>query len=96
MKNHYLIQELCEILGISINKLLSGKELEIKDFSKEAFGNYLYEISGSNINKVFSGFYASAGRNYIILYDLSVKYEITDNISKKQLLAISALLFGRY
>lgn len=74
-----------------------GPVFEIRDNQiKDAFGSYLYEISGSNINKVFGGFYASVGGNYITLYDLSVKYEMTDSISKKQLLAISALLFGRY
>lgn len=63
---------------------------------KNAFGGYLYELSGSNINKVFGGFYASISGNYITLYDLSVKYELTDSLSKKQILAISALLFGNY
>ena len=63
---------------------------------KDAFGGYLYEISGSNINKVFGGFYASISGNYITLYDLSIKYEMTDSLSKRQLLAASALLFGKH
>ena len=63
---------------------------------KDAFGGYLYEISGSNINKVFGGFYASISGNYITLYDLSIKYEMTDSLSKRQLLAVAALLFGKY
>lgn len=63
---------------------------------KDAFGSYLYEISGSNINKVFGGFYASISGNYITLFDLSIKYEMTDSLSKRQLLAVAALLFGRY
>lgn len=63
---------------------------------KNAFGGYLYEISGSNINKTFGGFYASISGNYITLYDLSVKYEMTDSLSRSQLLAAVALLFGKY
>lgn len=63
---------------------------------KSAFGGYLYEISGSNINKVFGGFYASISGHYITLFDLSMKYEFTDELSKKQLLAVAALLFGKY
>ena len=63
---------------------------------KDAFGGYLYEISGSNINKVFGGFYASISGNYITLYDSSIKYEMTDSLSKKQTLAVAALLFGKY
>lgn len=63
---------------------------------KNAFGGYLYEISGSNINKVFGGFYASISGNYITLYDLSIKYEMTDSLSKNQLLAVAVLLFGKY
>ena len=63
---------------------------------KNAFGGYLYELSGSNINKVFGGFYASISGNYITLYDLSIKYETTDSLSKSQILAVAALLFGKY
>ena len=63
---------------------------------KDAFGGYQYELSGSNINKVFGGFYASISGNYITLYDLSEKYEMTDSLSKKQILVACALLFGRY
>lgn len=61
---------------------------------KDAFGGYLFEVSGSNINKVFGGFYASISWNYITLYDLSEKYEMTDSLSKKQILVAAALLFG--
>ena len=60
---------------------------------KNAFGGYLYELSSSNINKVYGGFYASISGNYITLYDLSIKYEMTDSLSKSQLLAVIALLF---
>lgn len=63
---------------------------------KNAFGGYLYELSGSNINKVFGGFYASISGNYIALFDLSVKYEMTDSLSRNQILAVAALLFGNY
>ena len=63
---------------------------------KNAFGGFLYELSGSNINKVFGGFYASISGNYITLYDLSIKYEMTDSLSKSQILAVAALLFGKY
>lgn len=63
---------------------------------KDAFGGYLYELSGSNINKVFGGFYASISGNYITLYDSSIKYEMTDSLSKRQILVVAALLFGKY
>ena len=63
---------------------------------RDAFGGYLYELSGNNINKVFGGFYASISGNYITLYDLSIKYETTDTLSKKQTLVVAALLFGKY
>ena len=75
----------------------SGPVFEIRGNQiKNAFGGFLYEISGSNINKVYGGFYASISGNYITLFDLSVKYEMTDSLSKKQLLAVAALLFGKY
>ena len=63
---------------------------------KDAFGGYLYELSGNNINKVFGGYYASISGNYITLYDLSVKYETTEALSKTQTLIAAALLFGKY
>ena len=63
---------------------------------RDVYGGYLYELSGSNINKVFGGFYASISGNYITLYDLSTKFETTDSLSKKQVLAVAALLFGNY
>lgn len=63
---------------------------------KNAFGGYLYELSGSNINKVCGGFYASISGNYITLYDASIKYEMTDSLSKRQILVVAALLFGKY
>ena len=62
---------------------------------KDAFGGYLYELSGSNINKTFGGFYASISGNYITLYDGSIKYEMSDSLSKSQILAVIALLFGK-
>ena len=75
----------------------SGLRYEIRGNQiKDCFGSYLYELSGSNINKVFGGFFASISGNYITLYDLSQKYEMTDSLSKKQLLVVVALLFGRY
>ena len=63
---------------------------------RDAFGGYQYEISGSNINKVFGGFFASISDNYISTYNLSDKYEMTDSLSKKQLLVFAILVFGRY
>lgn len=63
---------------------------------KDAFGGYLYEISGSNINRVFGGYYASISGNYITLFDLSKKYEMTDSLSKRQILVVAVLLFGKY
>ncbi len=75
----------------------SGPSFEIRGNQiRSAFGSYLYELSGSNINKVFGGFYASVSGNYITLYDLSQKFEMTDSLSKKQILVVAALLFGRY
>ena len=75
----------------------SGLVFEIRGNQiRDAFGGYQYEISGSNINKVFGGFYASISGNYITLYDLSDKYEMTDSLNKKQLLVVAMLLFGKY
>ncbi len=62
---------------------------------RDAFGGYLYELSGNNINKVFGGFYASISGSYITLYDQSRKYEISDSLSNKQILALAALLFNQ-
>ena len=75
----------------------SGPVFEISgDKIRAAFGSYLYEISGSNINKVYGGYFASISGNYIQLYDLSEKYELSNSLSKNQILAVVALLFGRY
>ena len=74
-----------------------GPQFEIRGNQiKNAFGGYLYELSGSNINKVYGGFYASISGHYITLYDLSIKYEMTGQLSKNQILAVAALLFGKY
>ncbi len=43
---------------------------------------------------IYSGFYASISGNYIALYDLSIKYELFASLSRKQILASVALLFG--
>ena len=82
IENNYVKQE-----GYGPLYEISGNQI------KNAFGGYLYELSGSNINKVYGGFYASISGNYITLYDLSIKYEMTDSLSKSQLLAVIALLF---
>ena len=75
----------------------SGPVFEIRGNQiKNAFGGFLYELSGGNINKIYGGFYASISGNYITLFDLSVKYELTGQLSKKQTLAVVALLFGKY
>lgn len=72
----------------------SGPVFEINgDKIRSVFGGYLYEISGSNINKVFGGFYASISGNNITVFDLSTIYEMSDSLSKKQLLVVAALLF---
>ena len=63
---------------------------------KDVYGSYLFEISGNNINKVFGGFYASVSGNYITLFDSSKKFEVTESLSRNQILIIAALLFGRY
>ncbi len=73
-----------------------GPRFEIRGNQiRDAFGGYLFELSGSNINKVYGGFYASISGNYITVHDLSRKYEMTDSLSKKQLLAVAALLFDK-
>ena len=85
------------IEGNMVKQEGSGPLYEIRGNQiKNAFGGYLYELSGDNINKVFGGFYASISGNYITIYDLSVKYEMTDRLSKNQILAVAALLFGKY
>lgn len=92
MRNNVYYRIECNIVKLEG----SGPVYEIRGNQiKNAFGGYLYELSGSNINKVFGGFYASISGNYITLYDLSVKYEMTGSLSKSQILAISALLFGK-
>ena len=60
---------------------------------RDAFGGYLFELNGSAIHKAFGGFYAAVSGNYITLYDGSAKYEMTDSLSKKQILVVAALLF---
>ena len=80
-----------------VNQEGYGPRFEIRGNQiRDVFGGYLYEISGSNINKVYGGFYASISGNYITLFDSSKKFEMTDSLSKKQLLAVAALLFGKY
>lgn len=82
------------IEGNNVNKEGYGLCFEIRGNQiREAFGGYLFEISGSNINKIYGGFYASISGNYITIHDLSRKYEMTDSLSTKQLLVVSALLF---
>ena len=76
--------------GYGIRYEINGSQI------RDAFGGYLYEISGSNINKVFGGFYASISGNYITLFDSSRKYEMTESLSKKQLLVVAVLLFSNY
>ncbi len=80
-----------------VNQEGYGPRFEIRDNQiRDVFGGYLYEISGSNINKAYGGFYASISGNYITLYDSSKKYETTEQLSKKQVLTVAALLFGKY
>lgn len=83
------------IEGNMVNQDGYGPRFEIRNNQiRDVYGGYLYEISGNNINKVFGGFYASISGNYITLFDGSQKYEMTDSFTKKQILAIAALLFG--
>ena len=63
---------------------------------REAYGSYLYELSGSNINKVYGGYFASVSGYTIVTHDSSQRYEFDDSLSSKQILAVAALLFGRY
>lgn len=83
IENNFVMED-----GFGLRYEIRGNQI------KDCFGSYLYEISGSNINKVIGGFLASISGNYITLYDLSQKYEITDSLSKKQLLVVVALLFS--
>ena len=85
------------IEGNIVNKNGYGPVYEINgNRIRLAFGSYLFEISGSNINKTFGGYYASISGNYIQTHDLSEKYECSDSLTKRQLLAVVALLFGSY
>lgn len=85
------------IEGNMVKRSGSGPVFEISGNSiRAAFGSYLYEISGGNVNKVFGGLYASISGNYLTVFDLSEKYEITDSLNRKQLLVVVALLFGAY
>ena len=85
------------IEGNMVNMNGSGPVFEINGDRIRAFaGSYLYELSGSNINKVFGGFFASVSGNYLQTYNLSEKYEFSESLNKKQLLAVVALLFGAY
>ena len=71
-----------------------GVRYEINGNSiKDVYGGYLFELSGGNLNKTFGGYYASVSGNYITLYDGSQKYEMSDSLSKKQILVVAALLF---
>ncbi len=73
-----------------------GPRFEIRGSSiKDAYGGGLYELSGSFINKVYGGAYASMDGNWITLLDGSRKYEISDSLSRKLVLALAALLFER-
>ncbi len=73
-----------------------GPRFEIRgSYIKDAYGGGLYELSGSFINKVYGGAYASFDGNMITLVDGSRKYEISDSLSRKQALALAALLFER-
>ena len=85
------------IEGNMVNQEGYGPVFEIRGNQiRSTFGGYLYELSGSNINRTYGGFYASISGNYITLFDASVKYELTDRLSKNQTLVVAALLFGRY
>lgn len=66
------------------------------DKVRVAFGSYLYEISGDSISKVFGGYFASFSGGYLQTYDLKYKYEVSFSLTKKQKLAIVAILFGSY
>ena len=85
LENGFLYQD-----GYGVRYEIRGNQI------RDAFGGYLYELSGSNINKVFGGFFASISGNYIATYNLSDKFEMTDSLSKQQLLAVTVLIFGKY
>ena len=44
LPNSSIMLELCEVLGISVNELLAGKELEMENYSKQAELNLLETI----------------------------------------------------
>lgn len=69
---------------------------QIKVLKKDKYKLPAWIVTLLYIGTVFGGFYASISGNYITVHDLSVKYEMTDRLSKTQLLAVSALLFGKY
>lgn len=85
------------IQGSSVFEEGRGQAYEISgNRIRKAFGGYLYEISGSNINKIYGGFFASISGSYITTYELDEKYELSDSLTRTQLLAVVALIFGDY
>ena len=75
----------------------SGPLFEINGSAiRDIFGGYLYEVSGNSIRKTFGGHFAEYNGAYITKVDLSEKYELGDRPSRAMLLAIVAILFGKY
>ena len=73
----------------------SGPVFEINgNRIRKAYGEYLFSISGNNISKVYGGFFASISGNYLTTFDGSEKYDLGGQLSKDQILAIMAILFG--
>lgn len=63
---------------------------------KLAYGEHLLELTGSNIYKIYGGFYASISGGFLKTHDLSQQFEIPSNLNKYQILTIAALLFCNY
>lgn len=85
-----------QIEGNRVNRIGSGVCYEVYGNQiKDAYGSYLFEISGNNINKTYGGNFASISGGYITVIDLSEKYEISDSLSKGQILAVVAILFDK-
>lgn len=83
--------------GYIVNQEGSGPIYEISSNRiRAAYGSYLYEISGNNINKIYGGFFASINGNILSTYDSSQRFEFDGSLSSKQILAVVAILFGRY
>ncbi len=70
------------------------KRKQYIDWLAATFGGYLYELCGATSTRVWR-FLHLRQRQLHTLYDSSRKFEMTGSLSRKQLLALAALLFHR-